>query len=110
MLLRPGRIRPDVLAALTRVPEVAKQVRQGANAIRRDARKLAPKVTGNLRKSLSVERVYDKETRTVSYIVGWSPQGWYGWMVETGTEDVAPQPHLVPAAIKHGAVAPRGRS
>lgn len=101
-------IRPQVLAALTQVPEVAKQSRQLANAIRRDARRLAPRRTGNLRRNLSVERVYDKETRRVKFIVGWAPAAWYGLMVETGTEDTTPRPHLVPAAIANGAVAPRG--
>lgn len=98
-------IRPEVLAAFSQVPEVAKAVRQAANAIRRDARRLAPKRTGNLRKNLAVERVYNRETRLVYFRVGWSPAAWYGWLVESGTEDVAPAPHLVPAAIKNGAVA-----
>jgi hypothetical protein len=30
-------------------------------------------------------------------------------MVEAGSEDIAARPHLVPAAIKHGGVAPGGR-
>lgn len=101
-------IRPQVLAALTQVPEVTKETRALANAIRRDARRLAPRRTGTLRRNISVERVYDKATRRVHFIVGWAPKGWYGWLVEAGTEDTTPRPHLVPAAIANGAVAPQG--
>ncbi|WP_327029706.1 HK97 gp10 family phage protein [Micromonospora sp. NBC_01740] len=101
-------LRPAVLAALSQVPEVAKQVRQVANAIRRDARRLAPKETGTLRRNIQVERVYDQESRSVKFLVGWGGKGWYGWMVEAGTEDTPARPHLVPAAIKNGAVAPEG--
>ena len=108
MELDHKRVRPEVLAALSQVPEVTKQMRLTANAIRRDARRLAPRRTGNLRRKLSVERVYDKESRRVKYIVGWAPSAWYWLMVERGTEDTAPKPHLVPAAIANGAVAPRG--
>lgn len=99
-------VRPEVLAALTQLPEITKQVREVANAIRRDARLLAPKRTGTLRRSIAVERVYDPVTRRVSYIVGWSGRGFYGWLVESGTEDTPPRPHLVPAAVMNGAVAP----
>lgn len=108
MELDHKRIRPEVLAALSQVPEVTKEERKLANAIRRDARRLAPKRTGNLRRNIQVEREYDKSTRTVRFLVGWGPAGWYGWLQETGTEDTTPHPHLVPAAIKNGAVAPRG--
>ena len=102
------RIRPEVLAALSQVPEVSKQVRQVANAIRRDARQLAPRRTGTLKRNIAVERVFDEKTRSVSFIVGWAPKAFYGWLVEAGSEDTVPHPHLVPAAIKNGAVAPRG--
>ncbi|MFI5833216.1 HK97 gp10 family phage protein [Micromonospora sp. NPDC051300] len=104
------RIRPEVLAALSQVPEVQKQVRHVANAIRRDAGRLAPKRSkkGTLRRNIEVERVYDPVTRRVSYLVGWGQKAWYGWLVEAGTEDALPRPHLVPAAIAHGAVAMRG--
>ncbi|BEL07821.1 hypothetical protein Q0Z83_060120 [Actinoplanes sichuanensis] len=103
MRLDPRPIRREVLAALSQMPEVTKQTRAVANAIRRDARRLAPKRKGTLRRSIAVERVFDPRTRAVHFIVGWAPQGWYGWMVETGTEDTTPKPHLVPAAIKNGA-------
>ncbi|GAB7039700.1 MULTISPECIES: HK97-gp10 family putative phage morphogenesis protein [Catenuloplanes] len=96
-------IRPEVLAAFSQVPEVAKAVRQVANAIRRDARQLAPKDTGNLRRNIQVERVYDPEEGLVFFLVGWGGRAWYGLLVETGTENEPPRPHLVPAAIKNGA-------
>lgn len=99
-------LRPDVLAALSQTPEVARQVRQVANAIRRDARRLAPRRTGTLRRGIAVERVYDRETGQVVFLVGWSKRAWYGWMVEAGTEDTPPAPHLVPAAVKNGAGPP----
>lgn len=98
-------LRPEVVAALSQTAEVVKAVRQVANAIRRDARRLAPRNTGNLARNIAVERVYDKNSRSVSFLVGWAPKAWYGWLVEAGSEDTGPRPHLVPAAIKHGAVA-----
>lgn len=107
MLFDRKPIRKEVLAALSQVPEVSKQVRQVANAIRKDARALAPKRTGNLRRNIQVERDYDKKTGSVRYLVGWGPAAWYGWLQEAGTEDTTARPHLVPAAVKNGAVAPR---
>lgn len=103
-------LRRQLLAALSQVPEVAKQVRAVANDIRRDARHLAPRETGTLARNIQVERVYDHSSGEVSFIVGWGPKAWYGWLVEAGSEDNPPQPHLVPAAIKHGAVAAEGES
>ncbi|MEU1761669.1 HK97-gp10 family putative phage morphogenesis protein [Micromonospora sp. NPDC005652] len=101
-------LRPQDLAALTRSREVVDKVRGLANAIRRDARQLAPKETGRLGRNLQVERAYDPATGRVSYLVGWGPGGFYGWMVESGTQDEPPRPHLVPAAVKHGATSARG--
>lgn len=101
-------IRREVLAALSQLPQVARETRAVANAIRRDARRLAPKRTGTLRRNIQVERIYDRRTRRVSYAVGWGRRAFYGWMVENGTEHSRAQPHLVPAAIKHGAITPRG--
>lgn len=100
-------IRPEILAALSQLPEVTKQTRAVANAIRRDARALAPKRTGNLRRHIRVERRYNRATREVSYVVGWDRKAFYGWMVERGTEHSRAHPHLIPAAIMHGAVAAR---
>jgi HK97 gp10 family phage protein len=99
-------INPAVLAAVTRMPEVSRQVRDLAVAIRRDARQLAPKRTGRLRRNIEVERVVNPRTGVVTYIVGWTRDGFYGRFVELGTEHSRPQPHLVPAAIMNGAVAP----
>lgn len=98
----------EVLAAISRTPEIAAQVRAVANAIRRDARNLAPKRTGRLRRGIAVERVYDRRTRSVSYIVGWSKSAFYGRFVEFGTEKMSPRPHLTPAAIANGAGPPSG--
>lgn len=96
-------IRKEALAALSQVPEVATQMREVAIAIRRDARALAPRRTGNLRRGIRYQRVYDRASGEVSYIVGWDKQAWYGRLVEFGTEHSRPRPHLVPAAIKNGA-------
>lgn len=92
-------IRPEVITALTRVPEVAKQVREAAVVIRDDARRRAPVRTGALRRSIKVERAFDETTRRVSYHVGWDRRiAFYGPLVELGTEDTAARPHLRPAA------------
>lgn len=101
-------IRPAVLAALSQMPEVTAQVRDQAKDIRRDARALAPRRSGTLARNIQVERVFDKSAQTVSYLVGWGPKAWYGWLAETGTEHSIARPHLVPAALKHGAVVARG--
>lgn len=100
-------VRREVLAALSQLPQVSRQMGEVADAIQRDARQLAPKRTGNLSRHIRVERRYDRATREVTYAVGWDNEAWYGWMVENGTEHSAPRPHLVPAAIRNGAVAPR---
>src|SRR5687767_12099856 len=76
---------------------------QTAKDIQRDARRGAPKLTGNLRRHIVIEEVTDLETVVEGYAVGWDDKGFYGWMVENGTEDTPAQPHLVPAAIKNGA-------
>lgn len=99
MRVGSGRIRPEVLVALTRTTEMKKQVRAVANEIRREARALAPVATGNLRRNIVVDNVLDDEGRVV-YRVGWSPKAWYGLLVELGTEDTPARPHLRPAADK----------
>lgn len=76
--------------------------------IRNDARRGAPVRTGNLRRHIVVEEYTDLDTGIEGFAVGWGDRGWYGWMVENGTEDTASRPHLVPAAIKNGALAPGG--
>src|SRR6266508_3487426 len=98
-VMHMGRIRPEVIVALTRTSEVKKQVRAVANEIRKEARALAPVKTGNLRRNITVDNVLDEEGRVV-YRVGWRPEAWYGSLVELGTEDTPARPHLRPAADK----------
>ncbi len=95
-----GRIRPEVIAALTQTPLVKRQVRKVAAEIRTEARRLVPVDTGNLRKNIAVENVYDPETQQVEYRVGWTKRAWYGSLVELGTAEEPAKPHLRPAANK----------
>ena len=77
-----------------------------AAVIARDAARLAPVRTGNLRRNITVER--ERVGGVWHYLVGWAPAAYYGRYVEFGGErNRRPRPHLVPAAVKHGAVAPR---
>jgi HK97 gp10 family phage protein len=100
-MMRVGRIRKEVLAAVTQAPTVKRQVRLVSAAIRDEARALAPVRTGALRRSITVTNVYDPKTRQVEYRVGWNKAiAFYGPMIEMGTEDTAPQPHLRPAALR----------
>lgn len=97
--MRYGPIRREVIAALTQTPTVKRQVRAVAATIRDDARRMAPRRTGALRRSLRVENVYDPRTGMVEYRVGWDKRiAFYGPLVELGTEDSPAQPHLRPAA------------
>lgn len=99
-----GRISQRDLIALSEHPEVQKHLRKLASDIARDARQLAPVESGDLKsKGIGIERMEDDATGLVFYGVGWTRRGWYGWLVEAGHEDVPPRPHLVPAAVKHGA-------
>lgn len=94
----------DVLVALSELPEVQKETGKLASDIARDARQLAPVDSGQLKtRGIGIERMEDERTGLIFYGVGWTKHGWYGWMVESGTEDAPSRPHLVPAAIKHGA-------
>lgn len=98
-------LRPAAITALTRVPEIKKQVRAVAAAIRTDARAAAPRRTGALRRSIKVDNVLDDQGRVV-YRVGWDKRiAFYGPMVEGGTKKTRARPHLKPAAEKHN----RGR-
>lgn len=97
--MRVGRIRPEVIAAVTQAPSVKKQVRGVANEIRKLARQKAVKHTGAMAKGIQVENVYDSSTGMVEYHVGWNKYtAWYGALVELGTEDTPARPHLRPAA------------
>jgi HK97 gp10 family phage protein len=99
---------PRALRDIANSPEVQDEARALAKAIQRDARRLAPKRSGTLRRNIKVEEITDLETGIEGYAVGWDDKAWYGWMVENGTEDTAAQPHLGPAAIKNGARGPGG--
>lgn len=96
--MRIGQFRPEVLAAVSQSPSVKKQVRAVAAEIRKRARQKAPRDSGNLRRNIAVDNVYDRETGLVEYHVGWTKQGFYGSLVELGTEDTPARPHLRPAA------------
>lgn len=108
MKLEPGRSDPQALREIANSPEVQWVAEQLAKDIQRDARRLAPKNTGNLRRHIQVEEITDLETGIEGFAVGWDDKGFYGQLVEEGTEDNAPRPHLVPAAIKNGATGVRG--
>lgn len=97
MTLRVGKIRPNVVKALTQVPEIKRQVRAVAREVQVLARQKAPKRTGALRRSIKVDNVYERGY--VTHRVGWDKRiAFYGPLVELGTEDTAAQPHLRPAA------------
>lgn len=106
--MRMGAIdRSVVLAALSQQPKAKKQLRELANKVRDDARRMAPVKTGALRRSIRVVNSYDAASRTVTYRVGWDKSiAWYGALVEFGTEKQRAQPHLRPAAHRNGGVAP----
>ena len=99
---------PRALREIANSPEVQAVAREVAEAIKKDARRLAPKRTGNLRRHIVVEEYTDLDTGIEGFAVGWDDRGWYGWIVENGTEHSTPRPHLLPAAIKHGAIADGG--
>jgi len=81
--MRVGRFRPEVLAALSQNPGVARQVRQTANEVRRRARTYAPRDTGRGARSMRVVRHYDATTREVSYRVTFGA-AWYMRLIEMG--------------------------
>jgi HK97 gp10 family phage protein len=95
---------PRALRELANSEQVQDVCRRLAKDIRDDARRLAPIRTGNLRRHIVVEEITDLTSGVEGFAVGWDDRGWYGWMVETGTEHTTARPHLVPAAIKHGAL------
>lgn len=85
-------------------PRVKAEARELADAVLEDAQALCPVLTGNLRDSLMAEFFQDPADRDGpdwEYRVGWSEDGWYGWLVEAGTEHSDAQAHLRPAARKH---------
>jgi hypothetical protein len=97
-------VRPEVIAALTRVPEVKKQVRAAAAIIRDEARRRAPRETGALRRSIKVDNVLESGTGQVVFRVGWDKDiAFYGSLVELS------HPHLQPAAAAYsnGTIQPK---
>lgn len=103
MKVDPRPSDPRALRDIANSPEVQAVAREQAKAIQRDARRLAPKRTGNLRRNIVVEEITDLRTGIEGFAVGWNDKAFYGPMVEEGAEGAAPRPHLVPAAIKNGA-------
>jgi HK97 gp10 family phage protein len=101
---------PEALRELANSEQVQAVCRQVAKDIQRDARRLAPVRTGNLRRGIEVEEYTDLTTGYEGFAVGWGDRAWYGWLVEDGVEDRPGRPHLVPAAIKNGAVFQGGPS
>jgi len=97
---------PQALRDIANSPPVQEVARRLAKDIQRDARRLAPVRTGNLRRHIVVEEITDLTTGVEGFAVGWDDKGFYGWIVENGREGVPPQPHLGPAAIKNGARGP----
>lgn len=94
---------PRALRDIANSPDVQRVAREQAKAIQRDARRLAPRRSGNLARNIVVEEYTDLETGVEGYAVGWNGNAFYGPWVEEGSEGRRPQPHLVPAAIKNGA-------
>lgn len=102
MKLDPRPSDPRALRDLANDPAVQAVARDLAEAIKKDARRLAPRKSGSLRRHIVVEEITDLETGIEGFAVGWDDKGWYGWLVENGHEGAEPRPHLVPAAIKNG--------
>lgn len=97
-----GRFDQRVIAALSQVPEIKRQVRDVGRLIQRDAKSLAPVRTGRLRRSIRVQNVYDPARGLVTFHVGWDrATAWYGGMVESGTYRARSRPHLGPAADRY---------
>lgn len=96
---------PRALHDIANSDEVQRELLKLARDIQRDARRLAPKNTGRLRRGIAVEEITDLATGIEGYAVGWNNRAFYGMLVEFGTEHEPPRPHLIPAAIKHGAQA-----
>lgn len=99
--MRVGPIRPGAVADLANAAPVTDQERALADGIAQDARRLAPVVSGALRRSIAVVETTNPETGETEFRVGWDRAiAYYGFMVEAGTADTPAQPHLRPAAIK----------
>lgn len=86
----------NVKIALTRVPEVRRQVRRAAAAVRDEARRLAPKDTGAGARSIKVKSAFVNGQN--EYHVSWDRDHFYMWFWEAGTIRNSPRPFLRPAA------------
>lgn len=64
--------------------------------IAQDAKRRVPVDTGHLRDAIHVEQVAEGQ-RTLTWIIAYSPEAWYGRMVEFGTRRAGPHPFLIPA-------------
>lgn len=106
MQVRDRRSDPAALREIANSDEVQREALDLARAIQRDARRLAPRNTGRLRRGIAVEEITDLKTGHQGYAVGWEDRAFYGQMVEFGTEHASARPHLVPAAIRNGARGP----
>src|SRR4051794_25378099 len=102
MKVQPGRSDPRELRNIANSPEVQDVAHEQAKDIQRDARRLAPRRTGNLRRHIEVEKIVTDQALE-GWAIGWGDRAFYGPFVEDGGERRAPRPHLVPAAIKNGA-------
>jgi HK97 gp10 family phage protein len=96
---------PRALHEIANSDEVQQELHKLAKDIQRDARRLAPKDTGRLRRGIVIEEITDLATGIEGFAVGWNDPAFYGWLVEEGAEQEPARPHLIPAAIKHGAKA-----
>ena len=92
----PGKIQERVLIGA---------VRASAKPIIEEARRLVPRRTGNLAKSIGVNKLRTKGT-VVAFAVsprkGGKYDGYYGHFVEFGTRKMAPRPFLRPAFDRKG--------
>jgi HK97 gp10 family phage protein len=97
MRLSGRGIPSTALAAIARGREVDDAVKAAAEAIRKEAARRVPKESGNLARNIAVEKV--RAAGSSEYHVGWTKRdGFYGPLVELGTEDTPARPHLRPAA------------
>lgn len=86
----------SAIAAIVRSRAVESTVEAVAEEIRKEASRRAPKDSGNLARNIAVEKV--NAAGNTEFHVGWRHSAAYGPLVELGTEDTPPRPHLRPAA------------
>lgn len=112
--MRVGPFRPEVLAAISQNPVVARQVRAVATEVQDRARAYAPKDTGRGARGIYVRRAFDETTRQVTYRVGFRGPRWYMGLIEQGWDHVGgrhiPGKHFLERAAREINGAARGRS